>query len=177
MYSDVIVNTMAAEVKRVHDAGATIATVVMIYVCIDALSFLAMPKSQKSQTRKDFIRWADRYLKADPAQSYQYRGKDVYAARCAMLHCFSAMARIHAKGDIIMFGYTDGGRHVYDPAVKRDLAVLGVESLVNDFHHAVLRFLKEAAGDPTLKARVDSRLPLLMRNFPLPPHLKGPISG
>ncbi len=72
---------MIHEVKRVEAAGATTATVIMVYVCIDALAALALPRGREVQGKADFIAWVDRYLKAHPDQPYQYRGVDVYGAR------------------------------------------------------------------------------------------------
>ena len=155
------------EIGLCETAGATAATVVMAYVGIDAMAYLNMPIGQTSQTRKDFIEWVDRYMKADPAQVYQYDGKDVYGARCAMVHTYSIEADFHLKNPSTkQFGYSDGGRHAHDPAVHPNLVIIGVASFANDFKHAVLRFAQEMAADLDLRARVESRLEKFVQTFP-----------
>jgi hypothetical protein len=94
------------EIMRCQNADATVAAIAMVYVFIDTMAFLAMPAGQTTQTRKDFISWVDNYLKADPSKPYQYRGLDVYAARCSLLHAFSAEADVHRKDpSVCRFGY------------------------------------------------------------------------
>lgn len=74
---------LVGEIKKCEGAGATIPAVVMAYVCIDTMAFLAMPPAQERQWRAHFIAWVDTYLKGHDDQPYQYRGIDVYGARCA----------------------------------------------------------------------------------------------
>src|SRR4051812_39407898 len=84
-----------AEIKRCEAAGATMAAVAMAFVCIDTLAYLSMPAQQTSQTRTDFITWVNAYLKGDANQPYQYDGKDVYAARCSVLHAFGSESEMY----------------------------------------------------------------------------------
>lgn len=141
----------------------------MAFICIDALANLSRPASKIKVTRSDFIGWVDRYLKAHPEQPYQYRGKDVYAARCALLHTYGSAADLHEEDpDIIMFGYHDGGKHQYDPSVERRLAIIGTKSFVNDVIHAVESFLKKCMEDVPLKQLVESRLEKVLQTMPYP---------
>jgi len=83
---DKLINGMFEELLAVFKAEALAATVIVIYVYIDAMAYLSISITKERQTRKDFIEWVNKYLKADPDQSYQYNGNDVYAARCGKLH-------------------------------------------------------------------------------------------
>jgi hypothetical protein len=85
------------EIDTCEKAGATTAAIVLTYVGIDAMAYLSMPASQISQTRTDFINWVNKYLKGHPDQVYQYDGKDVYRARCAIIHTYSVEADYHHK--------------------------------------------------------------------------------
>ena len=70
------------------------------------LANLAMPLGKQKVSRKDFKEWVDKYLEAHPDQPYQYRGKDVYAARCAFIHTYGADTALHEEDpDIIKFIY------------------------------------------------------------------------
>ncbi len=159
---------MIHEVKRVEAAGATTATVIMVYVCIDALAALALPRGREVQGKADFIAWVDQYLKAHPDQPYQYRGVDVYGARCALLHSFASEAEFHRRNEgIKQFGYTNGGLHMYNPAASPDLVLIGVASLTNDFVIAVETFLKDIAADADLRATIEARLPSILLLHPI----------
>ena len=155
---DQIVN-LVREIKKCEEAEATMAAVIMCFVCIDTMAFLAMPAERNRNTRADFVHWVNRYLKADSSQSYQYRGQDVYAARCAVLHSFSAEGDAHRKDrSIIKFGYTDGGQHAFNPDIDDSLAIIGTASFINDVVFAVEEFLRDAQQDTELRVRIGSRL-------------------
>jgi hypothetical protein len=60
-------------------------------------------------------RAVDAYLKGHEDQPYQYRGLDVYGARCALLHAFGSEGDYHQQcPDAKKFGYHDGGKHAYE---------------------------------------------------------------
>jgi hypothetical protein len=156
------------EISTCQKADATIASVAMIYICIDTMAFLAMPVGQTTQGKKDFVAWVDTYLKTEPGHSYEYRGIDVYAARCALLHAFSAETEAHRKDlSIIRFGYTDNGPHKFDPAIDSRLAVISAMRLFFDLSAAVARFMEEWKTDVGSRKRVAARLPALYATFPI----------
>ena len=160
---------IVSELKRCDECGITTASIAMACICIDALANLSRPASKKKVTQSDFMGWVDTYLQAHPDQPYQYRGKDVYAARCALLHTYGSEAELHEKDpDIIMFGYHDGGKHQYNPSVERRLAIIGTKSFVNDVIHAVESFLKNCMKDASLKQLVESRLEKVLQTLPFP---------
>jgi len=157
------------ELKRCEAAGATMGALVLAYVCIDVMAYLAMSLDKSEQTKPDFIAWVDGYLKAHPDQPYQYRGIDVYAARCAVLHAFISEAALHRRDPAIrLFGYNDGGKHVFDPAKAPNLVLIGAVSFLNDVVIAVETFLKECQEDPALRVRAETRLPKVLQSFPIP---------
>lgn len=91
------ISGLVAEIKRCEAAGATTAAVSMAFICIDTMAFLALPAGKDKQARTDFITWVDTYLKGHEDQPYQYRGIDVYGARCALLHAFGSEADYHQR--------------------------------------------------------------------------------
>lgn len=158
-----------AEIKRCEAAGATIAAVTMAYVCIDTMAFPSMPSGQASQTRADFIPWVEAYLKGHPDQPYQYKGADVYAARCSLLHAFGAEADMHRRDpNIKKFGYHDGGLHAFDPDVSRNLVIIGTASFLNDVVIAVESFVRACEQDGELRGLVEARLPTVYQTMPFP---------
>jgi hypothetical protein len=153
---------MGKELKRTHAAGCLSAALTFAYVCIDTMSYLSMPSEKSQQDRSDFMAWVDMYLKGDPSQPYAYRGLDVYAARCAVLHAFSAEAELHRKDPgVRVFGYHDGGHHVSRP----HLVLIGIASFVNDIVGAIEAFLAACLDDADLRARVEPRLVKVLHTF------------
>jgi len=160
---------LVSELKRCDECGITTASVAMTYICIDTLANLARPLNKPKVTRADFVAWVNEYLEAHPEQPYKYRGKDVYAARCAFLHAYGSEAELHQQDqDTIKFAYHDGGKHQYNPEVHPQLAVIGAKSLVNDAVHAVESFLKKCQSDIPLRQRVESRLSSVLQTLSYP---------
>lgn len=160
---------LVSELKRCDECGITTASIAMAYICIDTLANLARPVGEQRVTRSDFKEWVDEHLKAHPDQPYQYRGKDVYAARCAFLHAYGSTAELHEEDpDTIKFAYHDGGRHQYDPSIERGLVLIGTKSFVNDVVHAVESFLEKCQSDESLRHRVESRLAGVLQTLPYP---------
>jgi hypothetical protein len=163
-----VMNLLHDEIARCQNVDANVAAVAMVYICIDTMAFLAMPAGQTTQGKKDFISWVDTYLKADQSQPYQYRGIDVYAARCSLLHAFSAETEAHRKDPTIRhFGYTDNGLHAFNPAEAPRLVILSVAVLIYDLDKAMERFRSTWKCDLDLRARGAKRLPALYATFPL----------
>jgi hypothetical protein len=155
------------EITRCKDADATISSVTMIYVCIDTMAFLSMPVGQTTQGKRDFIVWVDTYLKTAQSNTYQYRGLDLYAARCSLLHAFSAEARIHKEDvSIPVFSYLDNGPHAFDPSVSPRVVLISVEMLIQDLARAIMGFFAVMETDADLRALVESRLPSLYEELP-----------
>jgi hypothetical protein len=156
------------EIAKCQDAGATGAAAAMVYIGIDVMAFLLMPAGQDKQTRQDFIAWVDQYLKAAPESTYQYDGRDVYGARCAMLHTYAVEADYHQQNpEVKKFGYHDGGQHAYNPEINANLVVIGIVSLVHDFARAVGAFVQAMREDANLRQRVAGRIPRIMDVLPI----------
>jgi hypothetical protein len=158
---------LLSEITRCQAADATAAAVAMIYICIDTMAFLAMPASQTTQGKNDFVSWVDTYLKTEPLQPYQYQGIDVYAARCGLLHAFSAEAEAHRKDSSVnICGYADNGPHLFNAAESTSLVIISVGLLMVDLGKAVDCFFSVCQTDLDLRARVEKRLPALYAAFP-----------
>lgn len=159
---------LVQEIKRCEEAGLTMATLALCYVCIDMLAYLSMPAGKVAQTRDDFITWVNLYLKGHPSQPYQYDGLDVYAARCAVLHSFGSEAQLHRNdAGIKLFGYHDGGKHNFEPAVNPRLVLIAMASFTNDVVIGVLDFMKACETDADLRGRAEARLPGVLTVFPI----------
>jgi len=160
---------LGSELKRCDECGITTASVAMAFICIDTIANLSRPVGKKRVTRTDFMEWVDTYLEGHPDQPYKYRGKDVYAARCAFLHTYGSEAELHEEdSDAIQFVYHDGGKHEYNPNIDQSLVIIGAKSFVNDVLLGVKAFLEKCKSDSLLRERVEERLPKVLQTMPLP---------
>ena len=156
------------EIKKCQTSGSTTAAIAMAYICIDTMAFLSLPTGRESQGRGDFVNWVDMYLKGAPEQPYQYRGIDVYGARCAVLHAFGSDTDFHQQNpDSKIFGYHDGGMHALNPNVSERLVIIGTATMLNDVIIAVGTFIEACKADMDIRTRVESRLPKILANFPI----------
>ena len=163
------VTGLVSELKRCDEYGITGASIAMAFVCIDTLAGLARPEGKVQVTRSDFISWVDTYLEADDEQPYQYRGKDVYAARCALLHTYGVESAGHsADPDTKKFGYNDGGKHYYNSEVDSSLVIIGTKSFINDVILGVESFTQVCVQDLELRSRVEPRLDHVLDMAPFP---------
>jgi hypothetical protein len=161
------VSGLIDEIKRCEASGATTASLALAFICVDTMAFLSLPNHKDTQSRSDFIGWVDNYLKGDQSQPYQYRGLDVYGARCALLHAFGSETNYHQKyPEAKRFGYHDGGMHAYDPAQNEHLVIIGTASFLNDVIHAVGDFMDACKAESDLRQRVEARLPRVLQVFP-----------
>ncbi len=160
------ISGLAKELKRCEAASITTGALVLAYVFIDTMAYLALPANKSEQTGQDFIEWVDAYLKGHPDQPYQYRGIDVYAARCAVLHAFSSETERHRRDpNILIFGYHNGGKHLLDRAKDPRLVMIGTASFLSDVVIAGETFLKACEKDASLRACVETRLPRVLQIF------------
>ncbi len=158
--------SMIEEIKKCQASEAHVSAMAMSFVCIDAMAFLGMPSTQTKQSSKDFIRWVDKYMKADSTQVYQYSGLDVYGARCAMIHQFGSEADFHQQNPTAKkFGYHDGGKHFVNAGVD-NLVLISMLSFTNDLVHALKDYVSEISQDSDLRLRVESRMPKILSVFP-----------
>jgi hypothetical protein len=162
------IKDLVDEIKTCEKAGTTTSAVAMTFVCMDTMAYLSLPTGRETQGKSDFIAWVNAYLKGHKDQPYQYRGLDVYGARCAMLHAFASESDFHEKNeDAKKFAYHDGGKHAYDPAVDERLVIIGTASFLNDVVHAVSVFMEDCKENADLRTRVEERLPRALAAFPI----------
>lgn len=159
---------LISEIRKCEEADATLAVIALCYICIDAMAFAAMPADRTKNEGKDFKDWVDQYLKADSKQPYQYRGEDLWAARCSYLHTFSASADYHAKHpDVVTLTYHDGTEHCFDKNISPNLAMLGMRSFADDITRAIQDFLTEANANPDQEIVVSRRLESFFSCYPV----------
>ena len=147
--------------------------VVLIYSGMDSMAYLAMPKDQTDVTGKDFIEWADRYIKF-PCKD-QLTGADLYGARCAILHTYSVHSRMSRDGKARLIGYMDKSlpEVSYHQAVNKQLVLVSVPALAEAFFRGIDRFLVEAFSDKARAPIVEARMRNLIQCLPVSKNVAG----
>ena len=127
------------------------------------MAWLALEKGREQVKAPDFERWVDAHLKTDEPTEYQYTGLDVYQARCAISHTYSAQYDRKNKRNPKTFSYCDGGLHRFNPDIHPNLVSISVPLLVDDFMGSIKNFFAAAFKDQELKERIDSRITKMFR--------------
>jgi len=151
-------HSIGHDIKAALDNGAPMGAVILTYAAIDAMAFLSMPETKSEVTRKDYVEWTERYLKADSSQPYQYEGIDIYGARCGLLHRYGGTSSISDRGKCKVFAYHDGSEHIYNPSISDKLVLISMSRFVNDFFGAIKAFLRDAIADEGLRGRMNRRM-------------------
>lgn len=141
--------------------------VVLIYSGIDSMAYLAMPANQTDVGRKDFIDWAERYIRF-PCKE-QVTGADFYGARCAMLHTYSVYSKMSRKGKCRIVGYMDRAipEVIYNPVVDKELVLVSIPALADAFSRGIDAFLIDVFSDKTRAPIVETRVNNLVLSLPV----------
>jgi hypothetical protein len=140
----------------------------LIYVGIDSMAWLAMPAGQEDVTGADFMMWYEKYFPA--TTTAVIRGVDLYAARCGVVHSATAESRLARNASANRIAYTWGsgnprlleagivlaaGRSEFSKYAQSK--VLHVDTLFGYFKDALHAFDRALAGDTELCERVIAR--------------------
>ncbi len=123
--------------------GALRAALVLMYAGIDVLAKLGLPEEREVSSGDDYIIWCDKYLK--------FTGKDTivglewFAARCGLLHNYTAESNLSKKGKVRMIGYYTGeGPDIkFAPEESKTLVMVRAESLFEVFYKALDIFVDD----------------------------------
>lgn len=160
-------HSIGHDIKVALDNGAFAGALILTYAAIDAMAFLSMPENRREVHRLDFINWAEKYMKTDSKQPYQYRGIDIYGARCGIVHRYGATSRLSDSGQCKIFGYHNGSEHMYKPTVDENLVAISWKRFINDFFGAMREFLTDIMNDEELKEKVGRRIVELLYVSPI----------
>src|SRR5262249_15455987 len=79
------------------------AAITLIFAGIDLMAFLGMPAGKDSQTKSDFITWAEGYISFPCAE--HLTGIDLYGCRCGFLHAYSIDSELSRNGKCRRIGF------------------------------------------------------------------------
>jgi hypothetical protein len=145
LHRDPVINVINNGIRRgiqvALDNDCFGSAVILIYAGIDAMAFLNMPGKQEDVEMCDFIEWVDKYIKF-PCKE-QLTGKDLYGARCGMLHNYSAFSRMSRNGECRNIGYMDHSvpEIRFNPEVSKSLVLVSIKALAKAFFEGLDKFL------------------------------------
>jgi len=147
--------------------GFVTPSLILLYATIDIMAWLDREGSHEDVQRSDFVRWVDKYLL--PASDLQCDATDLYAARCSVLHSYSAESRLSRHGDAVQVFYAWGTaeaeplQKLIDVIGTTDAKTVKVEQLLQALKTAVQKFLADACQRDDLAARAQKHF----MNLPL----------
>ena len=140
--------------------------VVLIYSGIDTMAFLNMPENQTNVNRYDFISWCDKYIKF--AGSEQVTGRELYSARCGMVHTFGVESNLTRNRDVRKIGYMDqcDPPILFRPHLENGLLLMSIAALADAFYAGIDRFLVDLFSNANGRQYLETRLAGLCVAFP-----------
>lgn len=152
-------------IEVTRDNNALTASMILTYCAINTMAYLSMDEDQNSVSGADFIKWVEEYLKTDSSQSCQYRGIDVWGARCAMVHRYGSTSDLSDGGGCKVFGYHNGSEHMYDQSVDANYVSISMTRFIDDFCRAMKKYLRAIMNDDELKTKVRTRIDTLLHTY------------
>jgi hypothetical protein len=133
-------------------------TLALIYTGIDVVASLERKDSDGVQ--EYFTQWTDRYLL--PHLDANVTALDIYAARCGIIHHFSATSRLFQQGRARQIAYAWGNASVAElrKAVMRTgrkMPALHLSLLAKAYRLAVADWIDDISKDPARASLVESR--------------------
>ncbi len=171
---DPIVNVIQNGIKRgirvALESECYGAVVVLVYSGLDTMAYLDMPPDQDDVTRKDFVEWAEKYIRF-PCEK-QVSGLDLYGARCGVLHTHGAFSRLNREGKCRVIGYADRmvPEVVYQPSVSEGLVMVSIDGLVRAFFDGMDEFLVHLFANPTKAKAAERRFRRINHTIPYEPN-------
>ncbi|HXA19533.1 MAG TPA: hypothetical protein VN380_21265 [Thermoanaerobaculia bacterium] len=77
---------------------------ILIYAGIDSMAWLNLPEGKHDVTATEFIQWCNRYLLLP--EDAELRAEDLYAARCGLLHSYTAESRRYREKKVTKLFYS-----------------------------------------------------------------------
>ena len=140
------------------------AALLLMYAAIDSLTKLGLPEGQEESTRTDYAAWCEKYLKFQNQETIN--GLEWFAARCGLLHNYTAESKLSKDGKVRMIGYYsgEGPDIVYAREESENLVMVRTEGLIDVFYKAldvfvVDLFVNNEKG--TIEKRLDKMFHIL----------------
>lgn len=134
---------------------------VLIYNGIDTFAALNREAKKDKVTDQDYIDWCKRYL--IPGSNLECSGQDLYAARCGILHTYTAVSDRSKQGKaseiVYYFGSieTEKYQKIIDSKYSRKVVNVRIENLDKAFKSGYFSFMDDIKKEPQKELLVYER--------------------
>jgi hypothetical protein len=151
-------------VTHLVKANCWVQALVILYSAIDTLAWLS--REEGDVTRSDFCNWVSAYM--DPTVQLGCTPKDLYAARCGMLHSSTAESKLSREHKASELWYVTSPRSLpnLQALVGAKAKVVCVTALLDAFSQGVVKFSNEL--DETRRRETAERMRRWVRFVPRP---------
>lgn len=146
---------LIGSIKDCAEQARILPCLVLLYSGMDVMASLEAQLNEANQTT--FVRWIDRYF--SPEAKLNCKAIDLYAARCGIVHAFSANSRLFYDGKATRIQYAWGKGEV-EKLRKASLALnfvahcVHIDDLIAAFTDAVMNHLNHAGQDKSVESRL-----------------------
>jgi hypothetical protein len=142
---------------------------VLIYNGIDTFASLSRESTQEKATRKEFIEWCEKYLL--PINNLKCNGLDLYAARCGILHTYTAVSDLSKRGNAVEILYCLGdiAKEKYQKLLEkypRETIIINIEDLDKAFKSGYFSFIDDVKNYPEKESLLYERAKYFFLNRP-----------
>ncbi|UNL96460.1 hypothetical protein CPY53_24185 [Paenibacillus polymyxa] len=147
-------------IELLMEKSLTGPALILTYSAIDIVSSLSVMGDKDSQ-RSDFIKWVEEYLLS--SLNTPCTGKDLYAARCSVVHIFGSESLLSRKGEAKNVIYVWGDKEPDEWQRNVNLLeegqfiVIKIEDLIYAFREATAQFFEAIQEDERLKENIKIR--------------------
>ena len=140
--------------------GATLPSLILIYSALDALGWLVDPEAHPS-ARLVFTAWVERWLLA--SRPLPCTAAELYAARCGVLHTFTAASVDATKGKVRRIAYSWGGASATELQSRLELEAPGssvavdIDDLYDGLRLGAAQCFEDALTDDMLSTTIERK--------------------
>lgn len=171
LYHAVFIEHITSDIKFCLENKRMAAGAQLLMSAIDIASGIERPREKLDTDRNDFIPWADRYLTLSGPE-YTLRGVDLYAARCGLLHGYTAQAKLTRQGKAAMLGWLDDMQPPVRANQDQSLILASLAALFEAFNHGLADSISRINGSEELALLVNERLGFMFQTSRLDADVK-----
>lgn len=146
-------------IKMCIDARLMMPALALLYTSMDIAAWVRW--GDEANIGAQFIKWAERYLL--PGSGLECKAKELFSARCGLLHTYSSKSRLTKKEEARELIYAWGVskaeelQELLDLSQLEDLIPVKIETLFEAYKQGITRMLEELEQDESLASEVYER--------------------
>lgn len=148
------IEQLKASIDDCASKGRVLSCLTLLYSAIDVLA--SLERNANEGTQSAFVRWVDTYML--PNSALHISSMDLYAARCGIIHTFTAESELSRRGRAKKIIYAWGTASV--DSLRQAAHVLGrseisvhLKDLIDGFGIAVINYIEDVVKDPDRRER------------------------